>query len=144
MFRRLPVALAIVLSAAPAAWCQFSTQEMKAAQKDPGAFTIDESSIKIQDLGPTVKPADIPPPTTEPGGGNPLPVLNEIINTGLKIWKIIADNHPVVDVRTQYATARLERSILRTSASADQVLARPTNRFRWSTVRPSNRIALRE
>ena len=105
MFRRLPVALAIVLSAAPAAWCQFSTQEMKAAQKDPGAFTIDESSIKIQDLGPTVKPADIPPPTTEPGGGNPLPVLNEIINTGLKIWKIIADNHPVVDVRTQYATA---------------------------------------
>ncbi len=106
MFRRLPVALAIVLTAAPAAWSQFSPQEFKAAQKDPGAFTIDESSIKIQDLGPTVKPADIAPPTGgEPGGVNPLPVLNEIINTGLKIWKIIADNHPVVDVHTQYATA---------------------------------------
>jgi hypothetical protein len=105
MFRRIPVALAIVLSAAPAAWSQFSPQEFKAAQKDPGAFTIDESSIKIKELGPTVKPTEIAPPSGQPGGADPLPVLNEIINTGLKIWKIIQDNHPVVDVKTQYATA---------------------------------------
>jgi hypothetical protein len=28
-----------------------------------------------------------------------------VINTGLKVWKIIADNKPVVDIQTQYATA---------------------------------------
>ncbi len=34
-----------------------------------------------------------------------IPELDQIINIGQKIWKIIADNQPVVDVKTQYATA---------------------------------------
>ncbi|MDE2490521.1 MAG: hypothetical protein KGM24_06710 [Elusimicrobia bacterium] len=105
MFRRIPAALAVALLAAPA-WSQFSPQEVKAAQKDPGAFTIDEGTIKIEKIGPTVKPADIRPPDNNGGGiGSTIPVLDQIINLGLKVWKIIADNHPVVDVHTQYATA---------------------------------------
>jgi hypothetical protein len=105
MLRRVPIALAIVLSAAPA-WSQFTKQEVKAAQNDPKQYTLDESSFKIDKIGPTVSPTDILPPAGSGGGlGDALPVLDQLINTGMKIWKIIADNHPVVDVKTSYATA---------------------------------------
>lgn len=103
MLRRVPAALAVALLAAPA-WSQFAPQEIKAAQKDPGAFTIDEKTITIKKVGPTVSPTDIPPPSGG-GIGDALPVLDQIINTGMKVWKIIEDNKPVVDVKTQYATA---------------------------------------
>ncbi len=105
MSRRLPAALAAVLLAAPA-WSQFSAQEFGAEKKDPAAYTLDEKSVTIERVGPAVRPdAVIPPPPSNGGGGFGLPVLDQIINTGLKIWKIIADNKPVVDVNTQYATA---------------------------------------
>jgi len=104
MLRRVPIALAIALTAVPA-WSQFSAQEIKAAQKDPKKFTLDESTLKIDKIGPTVSPTDIPSPGGGGGIGDALPVLDQIINTGLKLWKIIADNHPVSDVKTQYATA---------------------------------------
>jgi len=100
----IPVALAVALCAVPA-WSQFTTKELTAAQQDPAKFTIDESSIKIERVGPTVSPTDIAPPQNGGGIGDALPVLDQIINTAQKIWKIIADNHPVVDVHTQYATA---------------------------------------
>lgn len=103
MFRRVPVALSLVLAAVPA-WSQFTTKEYQAAQKDPGAFTVDESSIHIEKLGPTVNPTEVPSPGGG-GGADPTVVLDQIINIGQKIWKIIVDNKPVVDVRTQYATA---------------------------------------
>ena len=106
MLRRVPVALAIALTAAVPAWSQFTPQELKAAQSDPRKFTLDEASLKISAVGPTVTPTDIAPPDGGGGGiGDVLPVLDQIINTGQKIWKIIADNHPVVDVHKQYATA---------------------------------------
>lgn len=103
--RRVPAALVAVLCAVPA-WSQFTPQEIKAAQQDPAKFTIDESSIKIEKLGPTVTPTDIAPPAENGGGvGDGLVVLDQIINTFQKIWKIIDDNKPVVDVKTQYAAA---------------------------------------
>ncbi|OGR90983.1 MAG: hypothetical protein A2V88_17055 [Elusimicrobia bacterium RBG_16_66_12] len=103
MSRRVPVALTLILAAAPA-WSQFSKKEYDAAKKDPGAFTLDESSLRIEKLGPTVSPTVIKSPGGE-GGQDPTVILDQIINIGQKIWKIIADNKPVVDVRNQYATA---------------------------------------
>lgn len=103
MSRRVPVALTLILAAAPA-WSQFTTKEYQAAQQDPKAFTLDESSLRIEKLGPTVSPTEIKSPTGE-GGQDPTVILDQIINIGQKIWKIIVDNKPVVDVRTQYATA---------------------------------------
>ena len=103
MSRRVPIALTLLLAAAPA-WSQFTTKEYEAAQKDPGAFTLDESSLRIETLGPTVNPTKVPSPGGD-GGLNPGVILDSIINIGQKIWKIVVDNKPVVDVRTQYATA---------------------------------------
>jgi hypothetical protein len=101
MFRRVPVAFAIALISVPA-WSQFHPDEIKAAQKDPKQYTIDESSIHIAKIGPSVEPSEIKSPDAS---GGVIPVLDEIINIGQKIWKIIVDNKPVVDVKTQYATA---------------------------------------
>ena len=103
MSRRVHIAIALVLFALPA-WSQFTPQEYKAAQKDPDAFTLDASTIRIDNLGPTLNPTEIPSPHGA-GGQDPTVILDSIINIGLKIWKIIVDNKPVVDVRTQYATA---------------------------------------
>ena len=103
MFRIIPASLMIIMITVPA-WSQFHPDELKAAQKDPKMYTIDETTIHISKVGPTVTPSEIP----SPGGGGVgevLPVLDQIINIGQKIWKIIADNKPVVDVKTQYATA---------------------------------------
>jgi hypothetical protein len=102
-FRMIPASLMIIMITVPA-WSQFHPDELKAAQKDPKMYTLDETTIHISKVGPTVAPSEIP----SPGGGgigDALPVLDQIINIGQKIWKIIADNKPVVDVKTQYATA---------------------------------------
>jgi hypothetical protein len=95
-------ALAIALSAS--AWSQ-QQQPPKQPPLDPKQFTIDEKSIVIEDLGPTVSPKDIPAPLPSGGGVDPTVILNEMINIGSKIWDIIEKNKPVVDVKTQYATA---------------------------------------
>jgi len=104
MFRRIPASLLIIMITVPA-WSQFHPDELKAAQKDPKMYTLDESSIRITKVGPTVSPSDIPSPGNGGGIGDAIPVLDQMINIGQKIWKIIADNKPVVDVKTQYATA---------------------------------------
>lgn len=104
MYRRVPLVLSAVLSLALPAAAQFSIKEIQAAKKDPKQFTIDETTIEIVKLGPTVSPTDITPPDAG-GGADPTVILDSIINIGQKIWKIIDDNKPVVDVRTQYATA---------------------------------------
>ncbi len=108
--RLVPAALAAALACAAPAWSQFSAQEFTSAQKDPRAFTLDEKSVTIEKLGPVVGPLALPTPPRPPandggGGGIGLPGLDQIINTGLKLWKIIVDNKPVVDINTQYATA---------------------------------------
>lgn len=105
MFRIIPASLMIIMITVPA-WSQFHPDELKAAQKDPKMYTLDETTIHITKVGPTVSPTDIPSPKGGGGGiGDTIPVLDQMINLGQKIWKIIADNKPVVDVKTQYATA---------------------------------------
>jgi hypothetical protein len=104
IIRRIPVALAIALTAAPA-WSQFRPDEIAAAQHDPKMYTLDETTVHIEKVGPSNGPSKEKIPDPAGGGGGVIPVLDEIINVGLKVWKIIVDNKPVVDVKTQYATA---------------------------------------
>lgn len=94
--------LAVLTFALPAA-AQFSPKEISAADSDPKAFTIDETTVEIVKLGPALPSPAIPPPNA--GGEDVIPILDSIVNIGSKLWKIIADNKPVVDIRTQYATA---------------------------------------
>lgn len=103
MYRRATLVLSLAVLVAPAS-AQFSPKELQAAKKDPAAFTVDETTVVIEKLGPSVSPSEVPSPP-DSGGGDVIPVLDQIINIGQKIWKIIVDNRPVVDVRNQYATA---------------------------------------
>jgi hypothetical protein len=102
--RRVPVALALALLSVPA-WSQFRSEEVAAARNDPKMYTIDETTIRIEKVGPSAGPSKTKSPDAVGGGTGVIPVLDDIINIGLKVWKIIADNKPVVDVKTQYATA---------------------------------------
>jgi hypothetical protein len=107
MSRRVPIALAIALTAVPA-WPQFRPEEVTAAQNDPKMYSLDETTIRIEKIGPAPSPSRLKSPEAGGGGGGGigvLPVLDDIVNVGLKVWKIIVDNKPVVDVKTQYATA---------------------------------------
>jgi len=72
---------------------------------DPKQFTIDEKSVVIERLGPSVSIKDIPAPLPKGGGDEPGINLGEIINIAQKVWAVIEKNKPVVDVKTQYATA---------------------------------------
>lgn len=101
-----PLLAGAVLSALPsAASAQFTKEEVKAAQKDPGKFTLDENSVAIERLGPVAEPADVPGGGGDSGGLDPTVVLDQIVNIGKKVWAIIDANKPVVDIKTQYATA---------------------------------------
>lgn len=102
MSRRAPLILAVLSFSVPAA-AQFSMQEITAAANDPKAFTVDEMSVAIVPVGPAVSPAEATAP--DPGAADAIPILDSIVNFGQKLWKIVEDNRPVVDVKTQYATA---------------------------------------
>jgi hypothetical protein len=93
-----------VLAVAVLASAQFTPQEIDAAKKDPAKYSIDESSIKIEILGPAVDITEKLPPSGGDGGDSIL-ILDQIINIGQKLWGIIEKNKPVVDVRHSYATA---------------------------------------
>jgi hypothetical protein len=103
MSRRAPLVIAALLSFALPAAAQFSMKEIAAASKDPKAYMVDETTIEIVKVGPTVSPTEVTAP--EPGIGDTIPILDSIVNLGEKIWKIINDNKPVVDVKVQYASA---------------------------------------
>ncbi|MFA5140114.1 MAG: hypothetical protein WC728_12855 [Elusimicrobiota bacterium] len=101
---------------------RFSQAEVAAAKADPKAFTIDPQTIEFREIGPfraqggtpdvtipkppsgSPLPSPIPPigPST---GQDPLVVIDRIINIWEKIWKIVEQNKPVVDIRTTYAGA---------------------------------------
>jgi len=83
----------------------FTTLEVQAAQEDPRAYTIDESSIRVEKLEkstPVIRQLDIDAPTDGP---DPFVIIDKVINLGQKIWGIIEANKPVVDIKTQYGTA---------------------------------------
>lgn len=107
MYRRAPLVLAALMFAIPAA-AQFSLKEIKAAKNDPKAYTLDEMTVEIVKVGPSLSPTEVDAPVVDapaPGVGDVIPILDSIVNLGEKIWKIIKDNAPVVNVKVQYASA---------------------------------------
>lgn len=103
MSRRAPLVLAALLSLSIPAAAQFSLKEIKAASKDPKAFMIDETTVEIVKIGPAVTPSEVEAPAQTPG--ETIAIIDSIVNLGEKIWKIINDNKPVVNVKVQYASA---------------------------------------
>ncbi|MBI5199943.1 MAG: hypothetical protein HY925_00015 [Elusimicrobia bacterium] len=97
---------------AVAAFCQeappkvpaFTPEEIAAAQKDPKRFQIADESFDIRFQGLEQRPVNLPPPSVELPTDE-LVVVDHIINIGRKIWTIVEENRPVVDVKTQYAAA---------------------------------------
>lgn len=71
-------------------------------QTDP-RLAIDESTLRVEWVEEAMRPTAIPKP--DGGGENPILVLDQIVNIAQKIWKIIEENKPIVDVKTQYAVA---------------------------------------
>lgn len=106
-------AIAVAARAVPAGAVDvtmFSAAEIKAAQDDPRKYTLDEDSVKLEQLGPAVNPSDIVPLPPPPSGGptpgqNPVVVINDIINIAQRLWAIVEANRPVADVSNNYATA---------------------------------------
>ncbi|MBI5883450.1 MAG: hypothetical protein HZB91_10155 [Elusimicrobia bacterium] len=83
----------------------FTPLMIKAAKQDPKYFTIDESSIKVSPVGPAVEMKKEDPPPQEPPPADAAVDIDQIINIVEKIWAIIEKNKPVVNIKTQYATA---------------------------------------
>lgn len=81
----------------------FTRKEIREAKKNPLKYTIDEATIKLEDLGPVVVPSELPGPG-KPTDDDGL-ILDRIVNIGLKLWAIIKENQPVADVKNLYATA---------------------------------------
>ena len=107
--------LKVLMLVAAVGWCQqvpdakptmlFSAAEMQAAKRDPKQFTLAADPVRIEKRGGAMKLMALPEPPPRDLNPNPIVVVDQIIDTGLKIWKIVEDNKPVVDVKTQYASA---------------------------------------
>lgn len=99
------VLLAVAVSAQEAPpKAQFTPEEIAAAKADPKRFEVGSETAEMQFEGFTYRPADVLPPPVEPPDDT-LVIVDRIINIGRKIWTIIDENKPIVDIRTQYAAA---------------------------------------
>lgn len=96
---------AVAVSVSRPAVAQFTKEELRKAQQDPRAYTLDEDSVKIENLGAVTTPAESLPPPVGGGGADVIPVLNDILNLAQRLWTIIEANRPVVDVQNSYASA---------------------------------------
>ena len=82
----------------------FTKEEIEAARKDPKRFEVGDEAFDIQYRGLETRPSNLPAPP-EPPADETLIIVDHIINIGRKIWTIIDENKPVVDIKTQYASA---------------------------------------
>ncbi|MEI7482974.1 MAG: hypothetical protein WCK75_11605 [Elusimicrobiota bacterium] len=83
----------------------FTKSEASYARTDPDYFTINPASIKITRLEATEEKdfTYLGPLRMDVGGA--LIVIDQIINIATKIWDIVKQNAPVVEIDTKYATA---------------------------------------
>jgi hypothetical protein len=85
----------------------FTHEEMKIAQSDPKAYQIDPLSIRIVKLkeeklegyGIQTTMDDFMTKDED------LVMIDKIVNIAIKIWGLIKDNAPVVNISSKYATA---------------------------------------
>lgn len=103
MSHAIPCMLALSLAAVPA-WPQFAPPEIKAAEDDPAAFALDDKSLLVERIGSSSEPAEAPPPGGNAGVDAGI-ILGSIINGGSRLWKVVSDNKPAVDVSARYAAA---------------------------------------
>ncbi len=78
---------------------------LPAAAAKPNACVSTEESVEIVNLGPAITMSKAVAPKPETMSASSAAELAAIANVGQKIWKIVIDNKPVVDAKTQYATA---------------------------------------
>ncbi len=95
--------LAVLASMLPlSSYCQetapaFTKAEIDAAQADPMFYTIDPESVSVELVSKSS------PAVQEERGV--IGSIVTIINIANKIWGVIKDNVPVVEVETKYAAA---------------------------------------
>jgi len=86
----------------------FSKTEQEYAKTDPQYFTIDPKSVSLKLISVTEEPdmsyvkLQEPPPKDV---DSILVTIDHIINIATKIWDIVQQNQPVVNINTKYAVA---------------------------------------
>ncbi len=98
----------LIISATPQNAPAFSRQEAASAQKDPGYFTISTDSVRVTLKKVSSETGGTFVQMQEPGAGGVdavLDTIDHIINTASKIWSIVQQNAPVVNISGKYATA---------------------------------------
>jgi len=89
---------------------EFTIDEQGMAQRDPKYFKVDPTSVKIEKIKEEeLKDFSYFGQTTldefSQKEDDTFVIIEKIINIAAKIWKIIKDNAPVVNITTKYATA---------------------------------------
>lgn len=96
------LAASVAVLASPPAVALSESQTISAARGDAKKFLIDPRSLRVEKVGSVGSAALIAPaPAMKAAGLEPI----EIINAGKKVWDIIKEHEPVVDVSESYATA---------------------------------------
>lgn len=99
MVRYAAGALVLALSGVPAG-------ASRPGRTDPRLFTVDPASVRVERVGPSVLEGRRDLGVQEEGAaGTAFPALDEIVNIALKLWKIVDENRPTVDVKTDFAVA---------------------------------------
>ncbi len=83
---------------------KFTEEELEAAQRNPGAFEIDPSRVRLTYIG-RAGPDEVPPGPEPRSVGTAAIDPWTIINIGKEVWRIIEANRPVVDIKQSFATA---------------------------------------
>lgn len=98
----------LVITATPQNSPAFTRQESASAQKDPGYFTISTDSVRVTLKKVSTEPENTLVEMQEPATGKMdavLDTIDHVINTASKIWSIVQQNAPVVNISGKYATA---------------------------------------
>jgi hypothetical protein len=86
---------------------QFTGDQRQAAQEDPGKYTINPDSVRLELVGVSDYLQKDYVQRREPG--NPLEgilvTVEKISNIARKVWKLVEANRPVANVSSQYAVA---------------------------------------
>ena len=85
----------------------FTRDEIESSKTDPKYFTIDPASIKItlREVKEEPDMSYVKMNEVSADKDGILVTIDSIVNLASKIWKIICDNAPVVNIDTQYAVA---------------------------------------
>jgi hypothetical protein len=119
MNRKSLIVAAAWLAVCTGAYAGGTVDPNTAAQKDPKAFTIDPSSVKVEitpvdfSSTPMAKTYKMNAPILPSkgmgdvlnGAGDVIGTIDQIVNLYQKIWSIIEENKPVVNINTQFAAA---------------------------------------